>query len=98
MLFRHEKPIPAKKPVPAKKPSLPAAKGTEDSPPPKPLRKSQSLARQQSDDATVTGAPPKPARPHSTYEPDKCTYMCIYVYMITHMQIYICMQIVVDKL
>ena len=67
--------MPAKKPIPAKKPSLPAAKESEDSPPPKPLRKSQSLARQQSDDVTVTVVHPKPPRPRSTYnEPDKCMF------------------------
>ena len=60
----------------AKKASLPAAKGTEDSPPPKPLRKSHGVA-EQSSNATVTGAPPKPARPRSTYE-DKCMH-CVYV-------------------
>lgn len=76
--FRHDKPVPAKKPLPAKKPSLPAAKSTEDSPPPKPLRKLRAVAEQQSDNATVTDAPPKPPRPRSTYEPDKCMYACIY--------------------
>jgi len=79
-LFRLEKPLPAKKPIPAKKPSLPTAKEFADSPPPKPLRKSQSLAREQSDHAAVTGVPPKPSRPRSTYnEPDKCMFKCLNV-------------------
>lgn len=64
---RHDKPMPAKKPMVAKKPSLPAAKVTENSPPPKPLRKSHVVA-EKSSSATVTSAPPKPARPRSAYE------------------------------
>lgn len=100
--------MPAKKPVPAKKPSLPAAKSTEteDSPPPKPLRKSQSLAKQQLDDAIVSSAPPKPTRPRSTYEPDKCMHvvcmcMCVFVYeciqIYTYMINYLYQEYVIHK-
>ena len=88
MSLRHDKPMPAKKPMVAKKPSLPAAKVTEDSPPPKPLRKSHVVA-EKSSSATVTSAPPKPARPRSAYE-DKCMYyICVYMYVCMYIHTYI---------